>query len=329
MNDKSLIVIVTYNSEDFIEDCLASIAEQDYKNWQLVIVDNSSSDDTVRRIRHFRNQTTTFDTENFKLIHLRKNIGFAGAVNHAAFNGTRISSGRKKENNSGGFDYLILLNPDMYLLPGALRSLTDTFKSNNGNSIGVCGGLILDYEKDIVQHLSGKVTPNFITYHDGAGISLSDIKNGKDIHEADYVTGAFFATRFSLFTSIGGFDRGYRPVYFEELDYCMKLKEAGWQIISNMRARCRHFEGASIKKFSNRFYRHYHKNRIRCAIINLDILEFIRFFIPAEIKWLLRKATKDQSLPILYAYFINKLLLLYNLGVKIKNYLILNRIELK
>ncbi len=143
------------------------------------------------------------------------------------------------------------------------------------------------------------------------------------------MTGAFFATRFSLFTGAGGFDRGYRPVYFEELDYCLKLKEAGWQIVSNMRARCRHFEGASIKKFSSRFYRHYHKNRIRCAIINLDVLEFIRFFIPAESRWLIRKATKDQALPVLYAYFINTLLLLYNLGVKIKNYFILNKIELK
>lgn len=348
MNDKSLIVIVTYNSADFIEDCLVSIAEQDYKSWQLVIVDNDSSDDTVQRIRHLRNQTTAFNAENFKLIHLRKNIGFAGAVNHAAFNSIKAASGRKKENNSSGFDYLVLLNPDMYLLPGALKSLTDTFKSENGNSIGACGGLILDYEKDIVQHLSGKVTPNFITYHDGAGLRLSDIDRSRttehngwsgsegttnkfsgEILEADYVTGAFFATRFLLFTGAGGFDRGYRPVYFEELDYCLKLKEAGWQIASNMRARCRHFEGASIKKFSNKFYRHYHKNRVRCAIINLDILEFIRFFIPAEIKWLLRKATKDQALPVLYAYFINKLLLLYNLGVKIKNYLILNRIELK
>ena len=350
MEDKSLIVIVTYNSGNFIEDCLTSIAEQDYRNWRLVVIDNDSSDDTVHRIRHLRNQTTTFNAENFKLEILRKNIGFARAVNHAVFGSTGVRAGRKKEKNSAGFDYLILLNPDIYLLPGALKNLTATFKGEGRSTIGACGGLILDYEKDVVQHLSGKITPNFITYHDGAGISLSDIDrigtaafNGSkrpfgtitagrasgEIREADYVTGAFFATRFSLFTGAGGFDRGYRPVYFEELDYCLKLKEAGWQIVSNMRARCRHFEGASIKKFSSRFYRHYHKNRIRCAIINMDTIEFIRFFIPAELRWLIRKATKDQALPILCAYFINKLLLLYNLGVKIKNYFILNKIELK
>ncbi|MCJ7665170.1 MAG: glycosyltransferase, partial [Actinobacteria bacterium] len=153
--------------------------------------------------------------------------------------------------------------------------------------------------------------------------------NREKLVDADYVTGAFFATRFSLFKAAGGFDRGYRPVYFEELDYCLKLKEAGWRIVSNPGARCRHFEGASVKKFSPRFYRYYHKNRIRCAVINLDIPEFIRFFIPAELKWLIHSATRDQTRPILYAYFMNKLLLLYNLGIKIKNYFILNRIELK
>jgi len=373
MEDKSLIVIVTYNSGNFIEDCLTSITEQDHRNWRLVVIDNDSSDDTVHRIRHLRNQTTAFNAENFKLMILRKNIGFARAVNHAVFGSIGAGGGRKKKKNSAGFDYLILLNPDICLLPGALENLTATFKGEGRSTIGASGGLILDYEKDVVQHLSGKVTPNFITYHDGAGMSLSDIDQGTmadkdedkqpfdldagrvigtvardnyvsggqvnkritkdkkraDIVEADYVTGAFFATRFSLFTSAGGFDRGYRPVYFEELDYCLKLKEAGWQIVSNMRARCRHFEGASIKKFSSRFYRHYHKNRVRCAIINLDVLEFIRFFMPAELRWLVRKATKDQALPILYAYFMNTLLLLYNLGVKINNYFILNKIELK
>ncbi|MCJ7666132.1 MAG: glycosyltransferase, partial [Actinobacteria bacterium] len=252
MKDKSLIVIITYNSADFIEDCLASIAEQDYREWQLVIVDNDSSDDTVKRIRHLWNQTTTFSAENFRLITLKKNIGFARAVNHAVFSSIRIASGNKDKKNSINrgsrpqrailsgkdqkrisgyrtytdkrgsgpvgdlFDHLILLNPDIYLLPGALKNLTGTFNRGGGGQIGACGGLILDYKKDIVQHLAGRMTRNFITYHDGAGISLSDLDREQDddsipghpgsggtnrekLVDADYVTGAFFATRFSLF----------------------------------------------------------------------------------------------------------------------------------
>jgi GT2 family glycosyltransferase len=125
------------------------------------------------------------------------------------------------------------------------------------------------------------------------------------------VTGAFFATRYKLFSDAGGFDRNYRPVYFEELDYCLKLSEAGWRIVSNQQAVCRHFEGASVKSFSGRFYRHYHKNRLRCALLNMDILELLRIFLPAEIRWLkiVQPGTRQcpfytHILLIRYFYFI-------------------------
>ncbi|MBN2072322.1 MAG: glycosyltransferase family 2 protein, partial [Actinobacteria bacterium] len=330
MKHQSLVVIVTYNSSDFIEDCLTSIARQDYRDWYLVIVDNNSADSTVRKIRELRNQFTEFGPEKFRLIHLRKNTGFAGAVNHAVFEGISGKGKRKQLRGTVDFEYLVLLNPDVRLFRDSLESLLGTFREGkNGedgdswpeyrhgrvpekqvydgtvvsNRIGVCGGLILDYEKDVIQHMGGRKTSNFITYHEGSGMSVEslnkrqkedmrgesfyryegqgrsnpedmDLKESK-IRDVDYVTGAFFATRFSIFKKMGGFDRGYRPVYFEELDYCMKLKRAGWRIVTNPGAGCRHFEGASVKKFSGRFYRHYHKNRIRCAVINLSIHEFL------------------------------------------------------
>ncbi|HAJ94796.1 MAG TPA: hypothetical protein DCP02_01060 [Actinobacteria bacterium] len=342
MEDRSLIIIITYNSADFIEDCLESVAGQTYKNWQLVVVDNNSSDDTVRRIRDFRNQTIAFDGDNFRLIHMKKNIGFAGAVNHVIFRSGRAAINRED------FKYLILLNPDICLFPDALENLTAAFGSRIGevkSGIGACGGLILEYEEDIVQHISGRVEPNFITIHEGAGQRYfgsgavsgdqedpsirQSTSNRSNIIKADYITGAFFATVLSLFYDTGGFDRGYRPMYYEELDYCLKIKEAGWQIVSELTAVCRHFEGASVNKFSHKFYRHYHKNRLRCAIINMDIIEFFLKFVPAELRWLRKDATGDQAAPLAYAYFMNIVFFIYNLAIRIKNYFILNRIELK
>ncbi|HJX02047.1 MAG TPA: glycosyltransferase, partial [Candidatus Humimicrobiaceae bacterium] len=86
MSIKSLIVIVTYNSKNFIEGCLRSIVGQDYKNWFLIIIDNASEDNTITKIREFRNASTEITSSNFKFTTLKKNIGFSGAVNRAVFN---------------------------------------------------------------------------------------------------------------------------------------------------------------------------------------------------------------------------------------------------
>lgn len=343
MSIKSLIVIVTYNSQNFIEGCLRSIAGQDYKNWFLIVIDNASADNTITKIREFRNASTEITSNNFKFITLKKNIGFSGAVNRAVFNYIK-----KIKNYDEQPEFLILLNPDMYLKRDALKKIISTFKltereSMPSNRIGVAGGLILDYKKDIVQHSGGKIKDNFITFHMDSGKSYSNLKMElklekdagiivnriNNVKDADYVTGAFFTTEFGLFRSMGGFDAGYRPAYFEELDYCLKVRRTGRRIAVNLDSIARHFEGASVRKFSKRFYRYYHKNRIRCAVINTGFLDFFRKFLREEIRWLRSRPSDDQISPIFYAYFINFVFLPYNLIIKLKNHLILKKLELK
>jgi len=344
MGTKSLIVIVTYNSQDFIENCLRSITGQNYKEWFLVVIDNGSSDSSAAKIREFRNMSSEITSGNFKLITLKKNIGFSRAVNYAVFN---FISGKKKslEEELG---FLILLNPDIYLNRNALQKLISTFRIIEDQNlppvrIGAAGGLILDYKKDTIQHLGGKIKDNFITSHIDFGKSYFDLKqefrqekdrgnelnSANDVKDVDYVTGAFFVTEFKLFKSIGGFDSGYRPAYFEELDYCLKIRRSGWRVVVNPKSIARHFEGASVEKFSRNFYRYYHKNRVRCAIINLGFLNLLKKFFPSELNWFRNKVTSDQISPIFYAYFINFVFLPYNLIIKLKNHLILNKLELK
>jgi GT2 family glycosyltransferase len=348
MNVRSLLIVITYNSEDFIEKCLYSVISQSYKDWFLVVVDNASIDSTVGKVREFRDTYPEITSHNFRLISLKKNIGFSAAVNYAVFN----FIGEKKKDLEKCLEFLVLLNPDMYLERGALKNIISTFSKTDedkppgtlpAGKIGAAGGLILDYEKDTVQHTGGKVSDNFITSHVGSGDNYSDLKRelnrekikgsepgvAKMIKDVDYITGAFFATDFKLFKDIRGFDTGYRPVYFEELDYCLKLKKLGLRIVVDTDSVARHFEGASVKKFSRSFYKFYHKNRVRCAIINLGFINFFRKFCRQELKWLKTKATRDQFQPVIYAYFINFLFLPYNLVVKLKNRLTLNKIELK
>jgi hypothetical protein len=87
----------------------------------------------------------------------------------------------------------------------------------------------------------------------------------------------------------------------------------------------RHFEGASVRKFSRNFYKYYHKNRIRCAVLNSTCRSFFTIFIPAEVKWVKNAATRDQVSAIVLSYFLNFLFLPYNLIIRLKNYFILKK----
>ncbi|MCL4376998.1 MAG: glycosyltransferase family 2 protein [Actinobacteria bacterium] len=325
----TLIVIVTFNSEEFIERCLDSILTSDYKDWFLIIIDNNSKDQTVSRIRDFTLREKGIDNKNFKLVKLNKNIGFSAAVDYAVFD-TDITDNSSKHKN---FKYLVLVNPDLRLEKNSLGNLLQPFyiADSEKNEIGVVGGLILEYEGNTIQHFGGDFRNNFITSHPGKGNIFYDFTKPEvsKIKEVKYVTGALFSTKLSIFRDLKGFDRGYRPVYFEELDYCLKIKKTGLKIVVNPYSVSRHFEGASIRKFSTNFYKYYHKNRIRCALINYSLKDFFRLFLAEELKWLRNKDLKEQYGALVYAYFLNFLFLPYNLIVKIRNHLIISKLRLK
>jgi GT2 family glycosyltransferase len=175
-----------------------------------------------------------------------------------------------------------------------------------------------------VSHYGAKIKPNYITEHVKDGHRKGP--EGSGVIPSDYVTGALFACETDLFVRLCGFDPGYRPAYFEELDFCLKLKKIGKRAYVNPKSRARHFECGSVKKFSPSFYYYYHKNRIRCAIIHESPKDFFMRFLAAETAWFKRQASRDQYMPLCRAYLVNLFFLAGTVSVKIKNYFLLKRI---
>lgn len=308
MNIETFIIIVTYNSEDFILNCINSILASDYKKWFLTVIDNNSTDSTIEKIRRFRKSNPSLNYANFELITLTRNTGFSGAVNYSVFKFLF-----KKDNKYRDvIRYLVLINPDCIIEESTLSNLIDAFNMDD-NHTGAAGGIIYDYDKTGIQNAGGVVQDNFLTSH------LTGISSKKDPYPVDYVTGALFITKMDLFKSIGGLDTGYRPVYFEELDYCMKVKRMGKKVIITKKAVARHFECASVEKFSPRFFKYYHKNRIRCICLNAGFNAIFKNIIPSELKWLKNNFSREQTSAILSSYFLNFLFLPYNLAIRLKN----------
>src|SRR3989339_2089471 len=124
------INLVTYNGEKYIPYLFESLRKQTYQDWELLVLDNNSSDDTVDLIKK---QSYNLNIP-FKLIENKENIGFAGGHNQLY----RISQA----------DYILILNQDIYLEPDCLEKMV-RFLDNNLNAVAVAPRLMRFSDKDL------------------------------------------------------------------------------------------------------------------------------------------------------------------------------------
>ena len=114
------IIIVTYNSEQHIKTCLESVFGQDFLDYEVVVIDNASSDETLSQLNPFKDKLRTKVND--------KNEGFSGALN----SGIALSSG----------EYVLTINPDVILRPTFLSEL-DKRTSKLDKRVGMIGVKIL------------------------------------------------------------------------------------------------------------------------------------------------------------------------------------------
>lgn len=291
---KASIIIVSYNSSEFIVDCINSIKNQKYPYYESIVVDNASSDNSVLLIKN--------NFPDLKIYESIKNLGFAGAVNL----GVGLSGG----------DIIVLLNPDVIVKENWLSNLIEAFQDKK---VGIVGSLILDEDQSYIQHAGAIIHENGLTEHielDLKEVSLEDgkkilgkmkekIKEEFDKTDIDYVTGASIAIRQNLWDRLGGLDEGYFPGYFEEADFCIKAKDLGYKVILEPKSICIHKQASSSGLFSTTFYYFYHKNRIRFVFKNYSFKRLIYDFLPSEINWMRRKRISKENIPLLKAYLAN------------------------
>ena len=217
-NPEVSILIVLYNRAELTLACLRSLAENQSERMEIIIVDNASSDDTSTLLDRLR---------GVHIIRNSENLNFLLAVNQAA----REAHGK----------YLLVLNNDAQLQPGALRSALTTIGSST--DIGAVGGRLILLDGTLQEAGS-------IIWRDGSCLGYG---RGDDPfaptymfrRDVDYCSGAFLLTPRDLWNQMGGFDEKYKPAYYEETDYCMRLWERGLRVVFDPNAVLLHYEFAS------------------------------------------------------------------------------------
>lgn len=219
------IIIVNYNTEQLVLDCINSIQEQTKGiTFEIIVVDNNSENEP----KLLKNE------KRIKYIQSEINLGFGRANNL----GSKQAKG----------DFLFFLNPDTILINNAISILYHHMTSHS--NIGICGGNL--YTNSLhYTHAYGILSPGilneimlFFLFKPLLLFKSEFNKTNKPI-EVEYITGADLMIKRDLFFSINGFDKDFF-MYFEETYLCYQIKSLGFKIINNPIAKIIHLEGKSM-----------------------------------------------------------------------------------
>lgn len=236
-------IVVNYNGRNYLQRCLSSILNSDYPNFEVILVDNGSTDGSV-----------DFISQNYpsvKIIENKENLGFAIANNNASY----MAEG----------EYLFFLNNDTRIDTETLSRLVE--KMEEDPTIGICACKIMSYDgKD--------------HFHTGLGIDIYGYPITKG--EVFYSEGCSLIIRKTLFHKLGGFDPKYF-FFHEDIDLAWRTWLIGYRVVPVPEAVVYHVGGRSAggamkeDKYVSTLFRRYlsERNNIRTILKNYSLANLL------------------------------------------------------
>lgn len=279
------IIIVNWNTKNYLEKCLRSIYKTSVNfSFETIVIDNNSSDKSTYFVqKHF---------PNIKLIANTENLGFAKANNQ----GFKISKGK----------YILLLNPDTIIHKNSLERMAN-FMENNKKAASCCARFLNPNGSDQKVGYYGKtptVANMFLVHSPMRPITLRIpyLRNKFFEHidfsktqEIDQPPGACFFTKRSILKKIGVMNEQYQ-LYFEDVDLAYRIKQHGWKQYFLHDTFITHYGNKSgiqlgYGKRSILYYqsmlKFFNKNYTSNEVIVIKIITFIRLLMALFISFFL------------------------------------------
>lgn len=240
---KISIVIPNFNGGQALLECLESVTSNQQLVAEIILVDNASKDNSQLRAKKKFPQ--------IKLIRFRQNKGFAKAVNA----GIKKSKGK----------FIFVLNNDIQLTKSALEKLINTFDKDE--KIGIVGGKIVDPK--------GKFALAGFKPNPYLGFMIYDKRGKNKPKEIDWISGSAMMIKKPVFQKIGLFDEKYF-FYYEDTDFCLRAKKAGFKLFYQPKAKIIHLGGISSQELSqSKLNQYWYKGKFRCILKNGTFLQIL------------------------------------------------------
>jgi N-acetylglucosaminyl-diphospho-decaprenol L-rhamnosyltransferase len=225
MNIPVTIIVLVYNTPDLLLQCLQSFYDTSHiQGWQIIVVDNGSDEDMRPIIGE------KFD--GVEVIRSERNLGFAAGNNL----GLRRAKG----------EFVILMNSDVIVRAEILGSLTESLRKEPLVA-AMSPGLLTAQGKPQEFAFGSENTPGYLIRRGVRSLlgfgPLHDWST-KEPLEVEWVSAACLCVRSKVIHEIGALDERFQ-LYFEDADWCLRMRAAGWKVVYNPHLQVIHLGGAS------------------------------------------------------------------------------------
>jgi N-acetylglucosaminyl-diphospho-decaprenol L-rhamnosyltransferase len=241
------VVLVTYESAGDLEACVGSLpAAAGPHELEVVVVDNASRDASAEVARGL----------GIKVLESPTNLGLSRAIDLGA--AATVAP------------WLLLVNPDTVLAPGSLGRMLETAGAEP--AIGCVGPHLRN--SDGSEYPTGRRFPSILVGAAHAALGtvwqgnpatrryhMRDVDRGRPV-QVDWVSGACMLVRREAYEAAGRFDAGYF-MYFEEMDFCLRLARSGWRVVYDPGAEVTHTIGGSTRSAPYRKVLNHHRSALR------------------------------------------------------------------
>ncbi|HUW24321.1 MAG TPA: glycosyltransferase family 2 protein [Patescibacteria group bacterium] len=262
------VVVLSYNTRDFLRECLASLKHSPSLTAEVIVVDNASSDGSPQMVRK--------EFPRVKLIINKTNVGFARGNNI----GLKEAKG----------DFILFLNSDTRLEPNALEEAIGFMRTDENMGALTAKTLLASGKIDPDCHRGFPTPWASITYFLGLERIFPQSRlfgqyhrfylDLNQNHEIDAGAGAFMMIRREVVEKVGAWDEEYF-FYGEDLDFFYRIKRAGFKVMFYARPLLTHFKGASsgLRRETEKISRNSKENRLKVARASVKAMEiFYRKF---------------------------------------------------